>query len=438
MQKKFFKIFSVIFAVIFLSFSGAIFINNLNAQWVGPTAPPPNANTLAPIDVSSSNQTKLGGLTLGKDLYLESGLRLLSNGGSNYGYLVNIADTLTYNTLSGGVEVKRFTIGNDGNVAIGDVIPTAKLHVAGDIKASGKIYSGGFEVLTSGSITIPPNSISSLEVIDGSLLSVDVDTSSIQARVSASCAVNSSIRAIAQDGTVTCELDDTGASYVAGSGIIISGNTISATPFTETDPSVPANIKDGISWSEISGIPSGFADGVDDVGGAALGPDSVGTAEIKNGSILSVDVSTADIQVRIGGTCPSGQAIRTIAEDGTVTCEPVGGIETDPTVPANIKDGISWSEISGIPSGFADGVDDTSSGGGGGIQFTYVQYINPPNTKNTGFFSCGPGDFVTGVECIGSDLVSGDIGCVCRDIDPSGNGCSGEFNGESYLICLRP
>jgi len=32
--------------------------------------------------------------------------------------------------------------------------------------------------------------------------------------------------------------------------------------------------------------------------------------------------------------------------------------ETDPTVLTSVKDGVSWSELSGIPSGFADGVDD--------------------------------------------------------------------------------
>lgn len=54
------------------------------------------------------------------------------------------------------------------------------------------------------------------------------------------------------------------------------------------------------SWSEISGIPSGFADGVDDKG------------------ITS---------------------------------------ESDPTVPNGIKDGISWSEISGRPAGLDNGDD---------------------------------------------------------------------------------
>ena len=32
--------------------------------------------------------------------------------------------------------------------------------------------------------------------------------------------------------------------------------------------------------------------------------------------------------------------------------------EADPTVQENVKDGVSWSELSGIPAGFADNVDN--------------------------------------------------------------------------------
>ena len=37
-------------------------------------------------------------------------------------------------------------------------------------------------------------------------------------------------------------------------------------------------------------------------------------------------------------------------------------LEVDPTVPASVKDGIAWSELNGVPAGFADNVDDTGSG----------------------------------------------------------------------------
>ena len=37
--------------------------------------------------------------------------------------------------------------------------------------------------------------------------------------------------------------------------------------------------------------------------------------------------------------------------------------ESDPTVTSSVKDGVSWSELSGIPSGFADGTDNEGISG---------------------------------------------------------------------------
>ena len=37
--------------------------------------------------------------------------------------------------------------------------------------------------------------------------------------------------------------------------------------------------------------------------------------------------------------------------------------ETDPTVASSVKDGVSWSELSGIPADFADGVAEFKANG---------------------------------------------------------------------------
>lgn len=51
-----------------------------------------------------------------------------------------------------------------------------------------------------------------------------VNTTAIQGRVAGTCLAGSSIRAIAADGSVTCEADDSGTAYSAGAGLALSGS----------------------------------------------------------------------------------------------------------------------------------------------------------------------------------------------------------------------
>ncbi len=73
-----------------------------------------------------------------------------------------------------------------------------------------------------------------------------------------------------------------------------------------------------VPWGGLTGIPAGFADGVDN--------DTTYTAGYGlNLSGGQFSVNTSLIQARVAGTCGSGNAIRVINADGTVACEPVGG-----------------------------------------------------------------------------------------------------------------
>jgi hypothetical protein len=70
-----------------------------------------------------------------------------------------------------------------------------------------------------------------------------------------------------------------------------------------------------VHWGNLTNVPAGFADGTDadTTYTSGFGLDLLGT-------VFSVDA--AEVQKRVGGSCPAGQSIRAIDVEGGVTCEP--------------------------------------------------------------------------------------------------------------------
>jgi len=155
----------------------------------------------------------------------------------------------------------------------------------------------------------------------------------------------------------------------AGGEIVADLSSLDA---VETDPTVPEEIKDGIDWSELSGIPTGLADG-DDVIDADADPTNEFNFALNfsnhvlkltdGGGELLADLSSL-VDIETDPTVP--EAIKDGIDWYELIDVPIDlldgddlgiTVETDPTVPAEIKDGIDWSELSGIPTELTDGDD---------------------------------------------------------------------------------
>ena len=121
------------------------------------------------------------------------------------------------------------------------------------------------------------------------------EQSPFQLRVTGRCAVGSSIRQINLDGTVLCQSAVT--SVDTGSGLTGGPITTSGT--------------------------------------ISIAPGGVTSAHIADGTVAAVDVNSAQVQLRVTGTCSPGSAIQAVRENGTVSCQSVGsGAVTDVTASA--------------------------------------------------------------------------------------------------------
>ncbi len=92
-------------------------------------------------------------------------------------------------------------------------------------------------------------------------ISLAADTTYLQRRVSSTCAVGSSIRAINADGTVSCEADDN-TTYTAGTGLALSGTQFNvAAPYQLPQTCTAGQLPqwNGATWGCGSPVAPGYA-----------------------------------------------------------------------------------------------------------------------------------------------------------------------------------
>jgi hypothetical protein len=291
------KAISLTFGVLVLLFAAGFYVY---AAWQEPTAAPPGGNVPAPLNVGVTSQIKSGNIGIGTaTLNAKLGVGGSGSSGDTIAAYANSANSALYAEQAGAGYAGYFqgkTVFMSGNVGIGDSSPASLLTIgSGDlfqVNSSGNIVkirnityswpssqgaastflrndgSGNLTWVASGGSGTVTSVAGGYGLTGGTITTsgtLSVDTTTIQTRVSGTCAAGSSIRVIAQDGTVTCESSGgSGAVTSVGTGFGLLGGPITTT-----------------------------------------------------GSLY---VNTTTVQTRVTTACATGTFFKAVAKDGTATC----------------------------------------------------------------------------------------------------------------------
>lgn len=149
---------------------------------------------------------------------------------------------------------------------------------------------------------LPDNAVTSSKIADGAVGGSDIDPAQVQKRVTSVCPTGQLMTGVTETGGVVCQ------AVTSSSGGDITG----------------VNPGTGLTGGGASGeVTLGLASS--GVTAAYLAPNAVDASKILDGAIGAADINQSQVQARVVGSCPSGQAMRTVAQNGGVTCEPVTG-----------------------------------------------------------------------------------------------------------------
>ena len=172
--------------------------------------------------------------------------------------------------------------------------------------------------------------VTTTEIVDGTIQAVDVDSTQVQRRVSTACAAGEFIQSVNQDGTAVCVAETTGITSVTSAEIVdgtitaadIGANAVGTAEIDNTQ--VQQRITTVCSGGRV--VKSINASGVASCIFPTPSDNSVNSAKVTDGSIVAVDVDSTQIQQRINGSCIFPEYLTSVSQTGDVVCArmPIG------------------------------------------------------------------------------------------------------------------
>lgn len=135
------------------------------------------------------------------------------------------------------------------------------------------------------------------------------------------------------------------AGYFEGDARVTGNLTIDGNIEGENDPTVNASVKDGVDWSELTGIPAGFADGIDNTGGSGMWTQSGSDIYFNSGRVgigTSTPSGMLDVigDMCLGGICrttwPSGSGSGAFTDTGSAAYYNGGSVGIGTSSPVSL------------------------------------------------------------------------------------------------------